>query len=33
MACGEYGEGKMTEPDKIVNKINDYFLNLKKIKN
>ena len=25
MACGEYGEGKMTEPLDIVNKINDYL--------
>ena len=25
MACGEYGEGKMTEPLEIVNKINDYL--------
>ena len=33
MACGEYGEGKMSEPDKISNEINDYFLNLKKNKN
>jgi len=33
MACGEYGEGKMSEPDKISNKINNYFLNLKKNKN
>ncbi|MDC0354236.1 bifunctional phosphopantothenoylcysteine decarboxylase/phosphopantothenate--cysteine ligase CoaBC [Candidatus Pelagibacter sp.] len=30
MACGEYGEGKMSDPDKISNKINNYFLNLKK---
>ncbi|MDC0623908.1 bifunctional phosphopantothenoylcysteine decarboxylase/phosphopantothenate--cysteine ligase CoaBC [bacterium] len=30
MACGEYGEGKMSEPDKISNEINNYFLNLKK---
>jgi len=33
MACGEYGEGKMSEPNKIANEINDYFLNLKKNKN
>ena len=33
MACGEYGEGKMSEPDKISNEINNYFLNLKKNKN
>ena len=32
MACGEYGEGKMSEPDKIFKKIDDYFLNLKKNK-
>ncbi|MDC0240513.1 bifunctional phosphopantothenoylcysteine decarboxylase/phosphopantothenate--cysteine ligase CoaBC [Candidatus Pelagibacter sp.] len=32
MACGEYGEGKMSEPDKISNEINSYFLNLKKNK-
>ncbi|MDA8593350.1 bifunctional phosphopantothenoylcysteine decarboxylase/phosphopantothenate--cysteine ligase CoaBC [Candidatus Pelagibacter bacterium] len=32
MACGEYGEGKMSEPDKISNEINNYFLNLKKSK-
>ena len=25
MACGEYGEGKMTEPKEIINKINDYL--------
>ncbi|MDC1176260.1 bifunctional phosphopantothenoylcysteine decarboxylase/phosphopantothenate--cysteine ligase CoaBC [Candidatus Pelagibacter sp.] len=29
MACGEYGEGKMSEPYKISNEINNYFLNLK----
>ena len=32
MACGEYGGGKMSEPDKISNEINNYFLNLKKNK-
>ena len=35
MACGEYGEGKMTEPDKIVNYLNHYFkkiINNKKFK-
>ena len=32
MACGEYGEGKMSEPDKISNEINNYFLNLKESK-
>ena len=29
MACGEYGEGKMSDPDKILNKINNHFLKLK----
>ena len=29
MACGEYGEGKMSEPKKIVNKLENYFENLK----
>ena len=28
MACGEYGEGKMTEPDIIIKKINNYFENI-----
>ena len=32
MACGEYGEGKMSEPDKIFKEIDNYFLNLKKNK-
>ena len=32
MACGEYGEGKMSEPDKIFSEINNYFLNLKNSK-
>src|SRR6056300_277587 len=32
MACGEYGEGKMSEPYKISNEINNYFLNLKNSK-
>tara|TARA_Y100000022_G_scaffold199398_1_gene211762 strand:- start:262 stop:1461 length:1200 start_codon:yes stop_codon:yes gene_type:complete len=32
MACGEYGEGKMTEPIDIVNKINDYFFTINKNK-
>ncbi|MDA9605818.1 bifunctional phosphopantothenoylcysteine decarboxylase/phosphopantothenate--cysteine ligase CoaBC [Candidatus Pelagibacter sp.] len=32
MACGEYGEGKMSAPDKISKEINNYFLNLKKNK-
>ncbi len=30
MACGEYGEGKMTEPVDIVNKINDYLFTINK---
>ena len=30
MACGEYGEGKMTEPKEIINKLKIYFQNLKK---
>ncbi len=29
MACGEYGEGKMSEPKKIVNELENYFKNLK----
>ena len=29
MACGEYGEGKMSEPKKIVNELEIYFENLK----
>ena len=32
MACGEYGEGKMSEPKDIVNELDSYFGNLK-IKN
>ena len=28
MACGEYGEGKMTEPNEIVNTLKNYFSNL-----
>ena len=32
MACGEYGEGKMTEPNEIVNTIKNYFSNLDKNK-
>jgi len=27
MACGEFGEGKMSEPDKIVKQIENYFSN------
>tara|TARA_B100000902_G_scaffold395523_1_gene454283 strand:+ start:598 stop:1797 length:1200 start_codon:yes stop_codon:yes gene_type:complete len=30
MACGEYGEGKMTEPTDIVNKINDFLYTINK---
>ena len=30
MACGEYGEGKMTEPVDIVNRINDYLFIINK---
>jgi phosphopantothenoylcysteine decarboxylase / phosphopantothenate---cysteine ligase len=30
MACGEYGEGKMSEPKEIVNQLENYFKNLKK---
>ena len=33
MACGEYGQGKMTEPAEIVSSIEHYFFNLKKNKN
>ena len=29
MACGEYGEGKMSEPNDITNKLKIYFKNLK----
>ena len=29
MACGEYGEGKMSEPKEIVNQLKIYFENLK----
>lgn len=32
MACGEFGEGKMTEPNEIVGKIENYFINLNKNK-
>jgi len=28
MACGEFGKGKMTEPEQILKNINDYFSNL-----
>jgi len=30
MACGEYGEGKMSEPRQIINELENYFKNLKK---
>jgi len=30
MACGEYGEGKMTEPIDIINTIDDYLLTINK---
>ena len=29
MACGEYGEGKMSEPKELVNELENYFKNLK----
>jgi phosphopantothenoylcysteine decarboxylase/phosphopantothenate--cysteine ligase len=32
MACGEFGEGKMSEPEKIIEKIEDYFVSLSKNK-
>ena len=32
MACGEYGEGKMTEPEDIVNYVDEYIGNIKKNK-
>ncbi len=32
MACGEYGQGKMTEPKEIVSNIEQYFFNLEKNK-
>jgi len=32
MACGEFGEGKMTEPFEIINQIENYFTNLSKNK-
>jgi len=32
MACGEYGEGKMTEPINIIKKISDYFSSINKNK-
>ncbi len=30
MACGEYGEGKMTEPNEIKNTLENYFSNIEK---
>jgi len=33
MACGEFGEGKMTEPLNIINYVDEYFKNIKKNKN
>ena len=32
MACGEFGEGKMTEPNEIIKQIENYFTNLNKNK-
>ena len=32
MACGEFGEGKMTEPNEIIKQIENYFINLNKNK-
>ena len=32
MACGEFGEGKMTEPSTIIREIENYFINLKQNK-
>jgi len=32
MACGEFGEGKMTEPNKIIKQIENYFSNFVKDK-
>ena len=29
LACGEYGEGKMSEPEEILNQLENYFKNLK----
>ena len=33
MACGEYGEGKMSDPKKIAEEIHQFFLNKKRNKN
>ena len=30
MACGEFGEGKMSEPNEIINSLENYFRDLKK---
>ena len=32
MACGEFGEGKLTEPSVILNYLNNYFFNISKNK-
>jgi len=32
MACGEFGEGKMTEPNEIIKQIENYFISLTKNK-
>ena len=32
MACGEFGEGKMTEPNEIIKQIETYFVNFNKTK-
>jgi phosphopantothenoylcysteine decarboxylase / phosphopantothenate---cysteine ligase len=32
MACGEYGEGKMSDPEKISTEVDNYFFSLKKNK-
>ncbi len=32
MACGEYGEGKMTDPENIINYLNNYLKNINKNK-
>ena len=32
MACGEFGEGKLTEPSAILSYLNNYFLNISKNK-
>ena len=30
MACGEFGEGKLTEPSVILKYLNNYFFNISK---